>query len=76
MKQYANVDLTTIDQFATMSDNDLYNRIDNLCSYRNRSVSEGYNPYYIEVELCYARREEQIRNARLNAHAQWVKYNS
>lgn len=72
-KHYAQAELTTIDQLAIMSDNELYNKLDNLVSSRNRAMAEGYNPYFVEVELCYVRREEQIRNDREDAHQAWLK---
>ena len=76
MKQYASVELHTIDQLAAMSDNELYNKLEGLNSYRNKALSEGYNPYYVEQEICYFRREEEIRNNRVDAHERWLKCNA
>lgn len=63
--------ITTIDDIALLSDEELSARVNRFEAERNRSRDQV--PW--EVEIAYFRREQQIRKRRMEAHSEWLASN-
>lgn len=60
--------ITSIDDIALLSDEELTARVNRFESERTRTR----DPIPWEVEIAYFRREQQIRKRRSEAHAEWL----
>jgi hypothetical protein len=66
-------EVVDIDVLGGMQDEDLVLRLRALEEDRTRALANGrYDPRPWETEVAYVRREQQIRRARRDTHAEWA----
>lgn len=67
-------EVVTVDVLGTMLDEDLVTRLRALDDEKNRIYENGgADPRPWEEEVAYVRREQQIRRARRDSHAEYVQ---
>ena len=66
-------EITSIDVLATVSDEEMINRLRSYEESRQRVIDNHQDPRPWEEEISYIKRELQIRRSRRDAHEQYVK---
>jgi len=66
-------EIHVMDDVATFSDEELYERLRVLESDRERALTCHVDPTPWEVELAFLLRESQVRRARRSAHERYIK---
>ena len=72
-KKVSKPEVVNMDDIALLLDEELHSKITSLEEGRNKAMSQGYDPYYWEVELAYHKRESSLRRVRHEIHENWVK---
>lgn len=67
-KRVSKVDIQSSDELAMWSDDEIYNRI----GYMTSELSKRDGSVAHEVEICYAQREQQIREIRRQQHNKYI----
>lgn len=62
-----------VDMISAMTDEELVSRMTALSYIRTSRESRGHNTYDIESDICWIEREQQLRLARLAAHAEYIQ---
>lgn len=70
------LEMMTFDQLGTVTDDELYERLRNLEANKDLIVQAHCNPRRWEEEICYVRREIQIRRNRREQHTAFVERTS
>jgi hypothetical protein len=65
-------DVYNMDLVGYMADEEIASTAGRLESERNYLLSKGQDTYLWEVEICYLRREQQMRRLRSERHAEYL----
>lgn len=65
-------DVYNMDMIGYMQDEDIAALASRLESERNHLIGKGQDTYIWEVEICYLRREQQMRKQRAERHAEYL----
>lgn len=71
--ELAPFDIVDVNEIGYMPDEQLYRTLHELINVREDGLAVGADVVPVEIEICYVKREIQIRDARRNAHEQYVK---
>jgi hypothetical protein len=66
-------EVVSYDDIGYLSDETIFDRLSRLENDRIQVLNAGLDTYAWEVEIAYLRREQQIRNVRLERHSQYMK---
>jgi len=61
-----------MDDLGYSTDDELYSLANRLESERLQLLNRGVDTYNWEIEICYVRREQQLRKLRSERHSDWL----
>ena len=67
------LEVCNMDNIGYMTAEMIHDRVVRLENNRNRLLSMGKNPYFLEVEIAYFRREQDIRRICSERHVEFTK---
>lgn len=66
-------DLIDLNEVCYWTDEELYGTLHDLIEVREQGVKDGADTTPVEVEICYIRRELQVKKTRKDSHEEYVR---